>query len=154
MISKFLHAYGVVPKDTFVEKNGLELKGKYVGHSCPAVQEAFADAMGGCLFIDEAYALGGDEIGQNDTFSKEVIATLLTEIENNRTKMVVIMAGYKDKMKRLLRQDPGLERRFMTHVDLQDYSSHELALIAESAAQRRFDMIHQSNAILNGENDF
>ena len=53
LVSRFLHAYGVLPKDSFVEKNGLELKGKYVGHSAPQVQEAVADAMGGCLFIDE-----------------------------------------------------------------------------------------------------
>ena len=53
LIARFLYAYGVLPKDSFVEKNGLELKGKYVGHSAPQVQEAVADAMGGCLFIDE-----------------------------------------------------------------------------------------------------
>ena len=55
LLFRYLHAYGVLPKDTFVEKNGLELKGQYVGQSCPRVVDAVADAMGGCLFIDEAH---------------------------------------------------------------------------------------------------
>ena len=57
---KFMYAYGVLPKDNFVEKNGLELKGRYVGHTAPNVKAAIADAMGGCLFLDEAYALEVD----------------------------------------------------------------------------------------------
>ena len=63
MLHKFMYAYGILPKDHFVEKNGLELKGRYVGHTAPNVKSAVADAMGGCLFLDEAYALvdsGGD----------------------------------------------------------------------------------------------
>ena len=66
-------------------KNGLELKGKYVGHSCPNVVEAVAEAMGGCLFIDEAYALGDDQAGQTEAFSNDVVRTLLTEVEKKRT---------------------------------------------------------------------
>ena len=90
MLHKFMYAYGVLPKDNFVEKNGLELKGRYVGHTAPNVKAAIADAMGGCLFLDEAYALvdsGGD------SFSSEAIRTLLTEVENNRTGLMVVLAG-------------------------------------------------------------
>ena len=92
----------------------------------------------GSLFIDEAYALAGDEGGDSDTFSKEVIRTLLTEVENNRTGFLVILAGYKDKMGRLMRADPGLPRRFPKQVHLDDYTPAEVAQIAETAATERF----------------
>jgi len=143
LVSRFLHAYGVLPKDTFVEKNGLELKGQYVGQSCPRVVDAVADAMGGCLFIDEAYALASS----HDTFSMEVIRTLLTEVENNRTNLLVILAGYKDKMQGLLNADPGLPRRFPNQVHLADYSPAELALIAETAARDRFGMNFEAGLV-------
>jgi SpoVK/Ycf46/Vps4 family AAA+-type ATPase len=136
LMARFLHAYGVLPKDSFVERNGLELKGQFVGQSCPRVKEAIKDAMGGCLFIDEAYALVTP--GSNDSFSTEVVRTLLTEVENNRTDVLVILAGYEDKMAHLLAADPGLPRRFKTTVKLADYTPPELALIAETAALDRF----------------
>jgi len=92
----------------------------------------------GSLFIDEAYALAGDEAGNSDTFSKEVIRTLLTEVENNRTGFLVILAGYKDKMGRLMRADPGLPRRFPKQVHLDDYTPAEVTQIAETVATERF----------------
>ena len=88
----------------------------------------------------QAYALAGDESGHNDSFSTEVIRTLLTEVENNRTNVLVILAGYKDKMARLLRADPGLPRRFPNQAHLSDYTPEELADIAETAAQDRFGL--------------
>ena len=95
LIARYLHAFGVLPRDRFVERNGLDLKGKYVGHTSHVVKEAVSDAMGGCLFIDEAYALSG---GDGDAFSGEAVRTLLTEVENNRTNLLVVLAGYEDKM--------------------------------------------------------
>eukprot|EP01051_Picozoa_sp_SAG22_P015598 SAG22_NODE_2061_length_3062_cov_69.961721_2_plen_810_part_01 len=139
IIFKFLHAWGVLPKDRFVEKNGLELKGQYVGQTTPKVKEAIADAMGGCLFLDEAYALGGTEQGV-DSFASDAIRTLLTEVENNRTNVLVVLAGYRDKMTRLLNADPGLPRRFPLQLHLSDYSPEELGEIAEQAALDRFEM--------------
>ena len=78
LYSRFMYAYGILPRDTFIEKNGLEMKGKYVGHTGPTVKEAIAEAMGGCLFLDEAYALAGPD---GDSFSGEAVRTLLTEVE-------------------------------------------------------------------------
>ena len=78
------------PNNRFVEKNGLELKGKFVGHTAHVVKEAILSAMGGCLFIDEAYALAD---AQGDSFSGEAVRTLLTEVENNRSDILVILAG-------------------------------------------------------------
>merc|ERR1719502_143204 len=91
--------------------------------------------MGGALFIDEAYALAG-----HCSFGTEVVRTLLTEVENNRTNVLVIMAGYKDKMADLMAADPGLPRRFPNQVHLDDYSPAELAQIAKQAAESRFGL--------------
>merc|ERR550537_1273724 len=113
------------------------MKGKYVGHTAPTVKEAVAEAMGGCLFLDEAYALADSE----DGFSGEAVRTLLTEVENNRTSLMVVLAGYKDKMAKLMRMDPGLERRFQGRLHLPDYTPEDVARICELVARRRFNKI-------------
>merc|ERR1711998_341004 len=86
-------------------------------------------------FLDEAYALAN-----GDQFSNEAIRMLLTEIENHRTQVLVVLAGYEDKMQDLLCADPGLARRFPTTLALQDYSPRELAEIASKVAKERFDI--------------
>lgn len=123
----------------FVERNALQLKGQYVGQTSPKVTNAFSAAKGGTLFLDEAYALAGEGRG-GDCFSKDAIATLLTESENHRTDVMVILAGYESPMQRLLDADPGLRRRFPHLLALPDYSARELAAIAEKCARERFDV--------------
>ena len=140
LLVRFLVAHGILSKDNMVERNGLELKGEYVGETAPKVKEAIAEAMGGCLFIDEAYSLAGsaaddDGVGSADLFSKEAVRTLLTEVENNRTGVMVIMAGYKGPMQRFFRLDPGLDRRFQGRMHLNDYTPHQLARIAKLRAK-------------------
>jgi len=141
LIARYLHAFGVLPRDRFVEKNGLEMKGKYVGHTTHTVKEAVADAIGGTLFLDEAYALSDSG---DDGFSGEAIRTLLTEVENNRTSLLVILAGYEDKMltneDALVNADPGLNRRFATRLHLPDYSCSELADIVHKVATKNFPL--------------
>jgi SpoVK/Ycf46/Vps4 family AAA+-type ATPase len=140
LLFRFLYAYGILSNNTFVEKNGLELKGQYLGQTAPMVIDAVAEAKGGCLFLDEAYALAGDgESGKTDSFSKEAVSTLLTEVENNRTSMMCVMAGYKDKMQHLMRMDPGLERRFRGSLHLPDYTAAELAQICTRVAKSRYE---------------
>jgi SpoVK/Ycf46/Vps4 family AAA+-type ATPase len=140
LLFRFLYAYGILSNNTFVEKNGLELKGQYLGSTAPLVIDAVAEAKGGCLFLDEAYALAGDgESGKTDALSKEAVSTLLTEVENNRTSMMCVMAGYKDKMQRLMRMDPGLERRFRGSLHLPDYTAAELAQICTRVAKSRYE---------------
>merc|ERR1711871_1423727 len=134
LFARFMYAYGVLPKNVFIEKNGLEMKGKYVGHTAPTVKEAVAEAMGGCLFLDEAYALADSAEG----FSGEAVRTLLTEVENNRTSLMVVLAGYKDKMEKLMRADPGMPRRFPTEIHLEDYSAAQVAEIAHGVATEKF----------------
>merc|ERR1712100_629064 len=119
--------------------NVLDLKGKYRGHTAPKVKNAVQAALGGCLFLDEAYALVGKG-GKKDTFSEEAIRALLTEIENNRTNLLVVMAGYKEGMNQLLVQDPGLSRRFPCRLDLPDYSVAELVQITLKVADEQFGL--------------
>lgn len=125
ILFRFLRAYGVLTRDSFVEINGLDLKGEYVGSTAPKVQSFFQRAMGGCLFIDEAYALA-----EGDKFSAEAVRTLLTEVENNRTSVLVIFAGYKEEMGKLMRADPGLQRRFPHAVHLDDYTPVSVCLLS------------------------
>jgi AAA+ superfamily predicted ATPase len=128
-----LRAHGVLTKDVFIERNALELKGQYCGQTAPKIKEMFQMAMGGCLFLDEAYALAN-----GDQFSNEAIRILLTEVENHRTEVLVVLAGYEDKMQELLQADPGLARRFPTTLNLLDYAPSELAEMASKVATSRF----------------
>lgn len=143
-IARYLHAFGVLPTDRFVERNGLEMKGQYVGQTAPTVKAAIADAMGGCLFLDEAYALVNDEGGVGDTFSGEAIRMFLTEVENNRTNLLVIMAGYRDKMELLMDSDPGLRRRFSMTLHLPDYTAGQLSEIAMRHSSREFGLAFEA----------
>jgi hypothetical protein len=127
----------VLKRDSFVERNGLELKGQFVGQTAPTVKQAIGDAMGGTLFIDEAPAIvesGGD------SYSGECLRTLLTEVENNRTNLMVVLAGYKNKMDNLLATDEGLPRRFQRRLHLEDYTPAEMAQICNRVAAKRFSL--------------
>merc|ERR1712193_604423 len=133
LMFRTLRAHGVLTKDVFIERNALELKGQYCGQTAPKIKEMFQMAMGGCLFLDEAYALAN-----GDQFSNEAIRMLLTEVENHRTEVLVVLAGYEDKMQELLQADPGLARRFPTTLNLPDYAPSELAEMASKVASSRF----------------
>lgn len=127
LLARFFHTYGVLPKDSFVEKNGLELKAEFMGGTAPRVKAAVAEAMGGCLFLDEAYALMDSAAGvggAGDAFSQEALRTLLTEVENHRTNLMVVLAGYKEKMGRLMRAE---DRR----TSLRNVKKMEMARVLE-----------------------
>merc|ERR1719163_470309 len=141
LLQKFLVAYGLVPRDVMVETNALQLKGQYLGQTAPKVRDAVRSAMGGVLFLDEAHALAGDRRAHGaDHFSQEAVRTLLTEVENARTGLCVVLCGYKGPMDELMELDPGLRRRFPGLVELEDYTPAELARIAAKTAAERFDM--------------
>ena len=110
-----------------MEKNGLELKAEFMGGTAPRVKAAVAEAMGGCLFLDEAYALMDSAAGvggAGDAFSQEALRTLLTEVENHRTNLMVVLAGYKEKMGRLMRAE---DRR----TSLRNVKKMEMARVLE-----------------------
>ena len=117
-----------------VEVGRADLVGKYVGHTAPLVQQSFRRAKGGVLFIDEAYSLvdGGD-----GNFGDEAINTIVQEMENHRDEVVVIFAGYPDKMELFLDRNPGLRSRIAFHVPFPDYTTEELCEIAELVAMEK-----------------
>ena len=115
---------GLLKSGHLVEAKRDDLVGEYIGHTAPKTKAVIEKAMDGVLFIDEAYSLAPPNI-PND-FGKEVIATLITEMEENRGRLVVIVAGYKDEMERMIGINPGLKSRFKTFIDFQDYSPGDL----------------------------
>lgn len=141
LMFRYFKAHGVVRRDAFVEANGLDLIGKYVGSTGPKVKNIVASAVGGMLFIDEAYALipkkGG---GGGHDFNAEAIRMLLTEIENNRESLLVVLAGYEKQMEDFLMSDPGLRSRFLHTLKLPNYSAGQLAAIATSTAHNKFGL--------------
>jgi probable Rubsico expression protein CbbX len=106
-----------------------DLVGQYIGHTAPKTREVLKKAMGGVLFIDEAYYLYRPE-NERD-YGQEAIEILLQVMENDRDKLVVILAGYKDRMDTFFRSNPGMASRIAHHVDFPDFSEDELYAIAE-----------------------
>ena len=126
LLHRVLYTHGVLREDTFVEKNALELKGAYVGHTTPNVLNAVAAAKGGTLFLDEFPALaascGGGGGGGRDSFANDAVRTLLTEVENNRSSVCVILAGYASPMQVSHRVNESAGRQ----ADRQAGRTHEL----------------------------
>jgi probable Rubsico expression protein CbbX len=112
-----------------------DLVGQYIGHTAPKTKEVIKKAMGGVLFIDEAYYLYKPE-NERD-YGAESIEILLQVMENNRDDLVVILAGYKDKMDRFFLSNPGMRSRIAHHLDFPDYGADELMAIAEIMLARQ-----------------
>ena len=112
-----------------------DLVGQYVGHTAPKTKEILQKAMGGVLFIDEAYYLYRAE-NERD-YGQEAIEILLQFMENRRDDLVVILAGYKDRMDVFFQSNPGLRSRIAHHIDFPDYSLQELIEIAELMARQQ-----------------
>ena len=128
-MSKILHGLGYVRKGHVVTATRDDLVGQYIGHTAPKTREMLKKAMGGVLFIDEAYYLYRPE-NERD-YGAEAIEILLQVMENNRDDLVVIFAGYKDRMDVFYQSNPGLSSRVANHIDFPDYSSSELLAIAK-----------------------
>ncbi len=127
-----LKQYGVISTDKIIEVDRSDLVGEYVGSTAQKTKKVCESAYDGILFIDEAYTLA--QGGDND-FGKEAISTLIKEMEDNRDKLVVILAGYKDEMKELLNLNPGLKSRINITLEFPDYTEEELVQIAEKVAK-------------------
>ena len=127
-MSKILHGLGYVRKGHVVTATRDDLVGQYIGHTAPKTREMLKKAMGGVLFIDEAYYLYRPE-NERD-YGAEAIEILLQVMENNRDDLVVIFAGYKERMDIFYQSNPGLSSRVANHIDFPDYSSDELLAIA------------------------
>lgn len=123
LLSKIYHEIGLLSKGHLIETDRSGLVGGYVGQTAIKTQEVISSAMGGILFIDEAYALA--QSSEND-YGREAIDTLLKAMEDNRDDLIVIVAGYPDLMDKFLNSNPGLESRFNKFIYFEDYNEEEL----------------------------
>jgi probable Rubsico expression protein CbbX len=127
-MAALLHHLGYVRKGHLVAVTRDDLVGQYIGHTAPKTRDVLKRAMGGVLFIDEAYYLYRPE-NERD-YGQEAIEILLQVMENQRENLVVILAGYKDRMERFFQSNPGLSSRIAHHIDFPDYDEDELFAIA------------------------
>ncbi|BBP02613.1 CbbX protein [Sulfuriferula plumbiphila] len=128
-MAEILHRLGYVREGHLISVTRDDLVGQYIGHTAPKTKEVIKKAMGGVLFIDEAYYLYKPE-NERD-YGAESIEILLQVMENNRDDLVVILAGYKDRMDRFFSSNPGMRSRIAHHIDFPDYSAQELLAIAK-----------------------
>ncbi len=133
-MASILHGLGYVRKGHLVAVTRDDLVGQYIGHTAPKTREVLKRAMGGVLFIDEAYYLYRPE-NERD-YGQEAIEILLQVMENQRDDLVVILAGYKDRMERFFSSNPGMASRIAHHIDFPDYSEDELFAIAGLMLER------------------
>jgi probable Rubsico expression protein CbbX len=139
-MAQILFRLGYLRRGHLVAVTRDDLVGQYIGHTAPKTREVLKKAMGGVLFIDEAYYLYRPE-NERD-YGQEAIEILLQIMENNRDDLVVILAGYKDRMGRFFESNPGMSSRIAHHIDFPDYGGTELATIAGlmlEQMQYRFD---------------
>ena len=129
-MAEILHRLGYVRKGHLVAVTRDDLVGQYIGHTAPKTKEVLKKAMGGVLFIDEAYYLFRPE-NERD-YGQEAIEILLQVMENQRDDLVVILAGYQDRMERFFQSNPGLSSRIAHHLAFPDYAQGELLQIADS----------------------
>jgi SpoVK/Ycf46/Vps4 family AAA+-type ATPase len=130
LVGRIYQALGVLPRGgNMVECTRSDLVGQYQGHTALKVREKVKEAMGGVLFIDEAYALCRDD---KDTFGHEAVDELIAAIENSRGSMMVILAGYKKEMKEFLKSNPGFSSRIRKQIEFEDYSVDEMTEIFQS----------------------
>ena len=146
LVSKYLKAIGVLSGGQLVEVSRGDLVGKYVGHTAPLTMQVIKSAIGGVLFIDEAYSLYR---GKDDSFGLEAIDTLVKGMEDNRDDLIVILAGYTKEMETFLTANSGLQSRFPNIIEFPDYSGEELLKIAEiNATSRGYRLSEDAKAAL------
>lgn len=144
-MAEVLHRLEYIREGHLVAVTRDDLVGQYIGHTAPKTKEVIKRAMGGVLFIDEAYYLYRPE-NERD-YGQESIEILLQVMENNRDDIVVILAGYKDKMDQFFHSNPGMRSRIAHHVDFPDYTSDELLAIAKlMLAQQNYRFSSEAEA--------
>lgn len=139
LLTQIFTKENILENSKFVECGRADLVGKYVGWTAKTVRSKFHEACGGVLFIDEAYSL----VDGSNSFGDEAINTIVQEMENHRDDVIVIFAGYPDKMKTFLEKNEGLRSRIAFHIDFPDYTSDELVAIFKLMADQKGYMINQ-----------
>ena len=137
VLAKIFYAFGLLQMPEVIEAHRADLVGEYLGATAIKTNELVDGALGGVLFIDEAYSLVNEGDGQADRFGTEAVQTLLKRAEDNRENLIIILAGYEKQMETFLVSNPGLASRFATRLKFPSYSPPEMMALAESALDRR-----------------
>ncbi|HEV7627627.1 MAG TPA: AAA family ATPase [Streptomyces sp.] len=140
ILGRAFYALGLLGGDHLVEAQRADLVGEFLGQTAVKANELIDSAMGGVLFVDEAYALSNSGYSKGDAYGDEALQVLLKRAEDNRDQLVVILAGYREGMDRLLAANPGLSSRFTTRVDFPSYRPLELTSIGEVLAGENGDV--------------
>jgi SpoVK/Ycf46/Vps4 family AAA+-type ATPase len=141
VLAKIFYAFGLLDVPDVVEAHRADLVGEYLGATAIKTNELVDSALGRVLFIDEAYSLVNEGDGQTDRFGVEAVQTLLKRAEDNREELIIILAGYEKQMEGFLSSNPGLASRFATRLKFPSYSPPEMLALAESALDRRGEML-------------
>jgi SpoVK/Ycf46/Vps4 family AAA+-type ATPase len=141
VLAKIFYAFGLLDDPDVVEAHRADLVGEYLGATAIKTNELVDSALGRVLFIDEAYSLVNEGDGQTDRFGVEAVQTLLKRAEDNREDLIIILAGYEKQMEAFLGSNPGLASRFATRLKFPSYSPPEMLALAESALDRRGEML-------------
>ncbi|MFF3069582.1 AAA family ATPase [Kitasatospora sp. NPDC057936] len=139
ILGRVFHALGLLSGDHLVEAQRADLVGEFLGQTAVKANELIDSALDGVLFIDEAYSLSNSGYTKGDAYGDEALQVLLKRAEDNRDRLVVILAGYPEGMNRLLATNPGLNSRFTTRVDFPSYRPGELTAIGAALAGRDGD---------------
>ena len=135
VVANILAGLGVITEPKLVESSRKDFVAEYEGQSAVKTSRTIDRAVGGVLFIDEAYTLVQERDGRADPFGTEALDTLLARMENDRDRLVVIIAGYSADIDRLLESNDGLRSRFATRIEFDSYSPDEIVDIAKVIAQ-------------------
>ena len=147
-MSDILYKLGYIKKGHLLTVTRDDLVGQYIGHTAPKTKEVLKKAMGGVLFIDEAYYLYKPDNDRD--YGSEAIEILLQVMENQRDDLVVIFAGYKEPMDKFYESNPGLSSRIANHIDFPDYTVEELSIIAKMMLEeQQYQLTPQAEVALH-----
>jgi len=141
VLAKIFYAFGLLEMPQVIEAHRADLVGEYLGATAIKTNELVDSALGGVLFIDEAYSLVNEGDGQTDRFGAEAVQTLLKRAEDNREDLIIILAGYEKQMETFLASNPGLASRFATRLKFPSYTPPEMMALAESALDRHGELL-------------
>ncbi|WP_234337007.1 AAA family ATPase [Streptomyces xylophagus] len=147
IVGKLFAGLGLLEKGQVVEAQRVDLVGQHLGETALKTTKAIDSALDGVLFIDEAYALSNSGYSGGDAFGDEALQVLLKRAEDDRDRLVVVLAGYPDEIAELLASNPGLASRFTTRVDFPSYTAPELVLIARNLVAAQGDVLAEDAAM-------
>jgi SpoVK/Ycf46/Vps4 family AAA+-type ATPase len=141
VLAKIFYAFGLLDSPSVVEAQRSDLVGEYLGATAIKTNELVDSALGGLLFIDEAYSLINDADGQGDRFGNEAVQALVKRAEDDRDRLIIVLAGYERQMESFLSSNPGLNSRFGVRIKFPGYSAGELLALAEKSVQDKGELL-------------